>query len=251
MATTKSLGVDTGPSAAARDEVVFRPIRSGNVFEETVQRLTQAIKLGVVPPGDRLPPERELVSRLGVSRATLREAIRVLQQAGYLAARRGRTGGTFVLARPGDASKTRARRMAREMGPDLLDALAFRSVVEPGAAELAAQHAEGRNLAPLRAQIAEMAQLPRSAYRSADSRFHLAIAGLSGSPSLVAAVADVQVRLSDLLAAIPLLDEALRHSDVQHRAILEAIEADNGDEARRLMREHIAATATLLNGFLG
>jgi DNA-binding GntR family transcriptional regulator len=78
------------------DDAVFRPVRAGNPFEETVERLLQAIKLGVVVPGDRLPPERELATRLNVSRVTLREAIHALTEAGYVESRRGRYGGTFV-----------------------------------------------------------------------------------------------------------------------------------------------------------
>src|SRR5919206_1364973 len=72
---------------------VFRPVRTGNAFEETVERLLQAIRLGVAAPGERLPAERELAGRLGVSRVTLREAIRALADAGYVESRRGRDRG--------------------------------------------------------------------------------------------------------------------------------------------------------------
>src|SRR5258707_14705302 len=84
--------------AASRGVPVWRPVRGGNAFEITVARLAQAIKLGLVAEGERLPSERDLAERLQVSRVTLREAIRALREAGYLESRRGRTGGTFVLA---------------------------------------------------------------------------------------------------------------------------------------------------------
>ena len=73
---------------------VFRPVRASNAFEGTVERLLQAIRLGVVSAGDRLPPERDLAIRLSVSRATLRDALRALADAGYVEAQRGRYGGT-------------------------------------------------------------------------------------------------------------------------------------------------------------
>ena len=74
------------------------PVRAGNAFEETVERLLTVIKLGVVAPGERFPAERELAGLLGISRITLREAIRELQQAGFVESRRGRFGGTFVIS---------------------------------------------------------------------------------------------------------------------------------------------------------
>src|SRR5215475_9712333 len=70
------------------DELVFRPISSQNLFEETVGRLGQAIKTGVVPVGERFPNERDVGELLGVSRSTVREAMRALQQAGLIEVRR-------------------------------------------------------------------------------------------------------------------------------------------------------------------
>src|SRR3954449_4493469 len=81
---------------------MWRPVRGGNAFEITVARLAQAIRLGLVPVGERLPPERELAERLQVSRVTLREAIGALREAGFLESRRGRSGGTFVVRSTGD-----------------------------------------------------------------------------------------------------------------------------------------------------
>jgi DNA-binding GntR family transcriptional regulator len=124
------------PSPVTGEGAVFRLLRSRNAFEETVERLLQAVRQGVVNPGERLPAERELAVRLGVSRVTLREAIGSLREAGYLSARRGRGGGTFVVARPPPRLG-----MARPGPRDLValdDMLALRLVLECGAAELAA-----------------------------------------------------------------------------------------------------------------
>src|SRR5690349_11798375 len=120
---------------------MWRPVRGGNAFEITVARLAQAIRLGLVPVGERLPPERDLAERLGVSRVTLREAIGALREAGFLESRRGRAGGTFVLRTAGPTERGAAldaSALAREMGAALHDALDFRRVLEPGAASLAA-----------------------------------------------------------------------------------------------------------------
>jgi DNA-binding FadR family transcriptional regulator len=114
---------------------MLRPVRAGNAFEETVERLLTVIKLGVVGPGQRFPAERELAAQLGISRLTLREAIRELQQAGYVQSRRGRSGGTFVTYTPPAPDAGGLRRMARQHGGRLTDALVFRLAVEAGAAE--------------------------------------------------------------------------------------------------------------------
>ena len=77
---------DTGPQSLA-DDIVFRPVRSGNAFEDTVARLLQAVQLGIVEPGGALPAERDLAVRFSVSRDTVRDAIRSLADAGYLVSR--------------------------------------------------------------------------------------------------------------------------------------------------------------------
>jgi GntR family transcriptional repressor for pyruvate dehydrogenase complex len=123
-------------SSSAITDAVFRAVRTGNAFEETVERLLEGIKLGVYAPGDRLPAERELTGRLGVSRITLREALRELGAAGYVQTKRGRFGGTFVIRQPEAPSLAAA---VRDMGRFLDDALTFRRVVETGAAEMAAR----------------------------------------------------------------------------------------------------------------
>jgi DNA-binding FadR family transcriptional regulator len=242
----------TEPPSGGQD-AVFRAVRGGNAFEETVERLLQAIKLGVVRHGDRLPAERDLAVRLGVSRMTLREAIRDLQRAGYVESRRGRFGGTFVVYRPEGASASGdVRTIARQMGQSLQDALAFRWVLELGAVELAAA---GRLSADQRSylgrRLTECGAAPPAEYRQHDSRLHLAIAEVSGSPSLAAAVADVRMRLNDLLDAIPLLQRNIRHSDAQHARVVAGILAGQAGRAREAMEEHLDGTAALLRGFLG
>src|SRR6201990_2553167 len=84
--------------SAASVDTVFAPVRSQTAFEETVDRLGTAIKLGLLPPGTRLPAERELCARLGIARSTLRQALVALGQSGHLHPTRGRGGGTFVAA---------------------------------------------------------------------------------------------------------------------------------------------------------
>jgi DNA-binding FadR family transcriptional regulator len=236
---------------ARADDALFRPVRTGNPFEETVERLLQAIKLGVVVPGDRLPSERDLAARLNVSRVTLREAIHALTEAGYVESRRGRYGGTFVNAQLPKPRRTPAKRIARELVDGLEDALVLRAALETGAAEAAA----ARELSEaeqdhLRRCLAETSSARLSDYRRLDSRLHLAIAEVTGSPSLTSATADVRMRLNELLDAIPLLERNIQHSNEQHQAIVDAILAGDSGTARGAMQEHLSGTAVLLRAFL-
>lgn len=225
---------------SALTDVVFRRVRSGNAFEETVERLLDGIKLGI---HDRLPAERELAARLGVSRVTVRDALRELSAAGYVETRRGRSGGTFVIRRPAPPTTIDAT--------TLTDTLTFRRAVETGAAEAAARAALSRGQREaLTAALAAAKAADLNEYRQADSRLHLAIADASGSPSLAASVVDARVRMVDLLDAIPMLEVNLAHSNDQHARIVAAILAGDPDRAREAMDEHVEGSAALLRGFL-
>jgi DNA-binding FadR family transcriptional regulator len=257
---------------------VLRPVRAGNAFEETVERLLTVIKLGVVGPGERFPAERELAARLGISRLTLREAIRELQQAGYVESRRGRFGGTFVTYTPPAPDAGALRRMAIQDGDKLTDALTFRLAVETGAAETLATQLAQAPAAPVPAGPVPAGHLPAAPapagpaadgarevllarltevnaacpqdYRRLDTLFHLSIAELTGSSLLTAACADARMRLNDLLNAIPVLRRNIDHTAGQHTAIVVAILAGDAAAARHAVAEHLQGTAALLRAFL-
>jgi DNA-binding FadR family transcriptional regulator len=236
----------TGADLAA----LLGPVRAGNAFEETVERMLAVIKLGLVARGDRFPPERELAGLLGVSRLTLREAIRALQQSGYVESRRGRFGGTFVTYEQPPPDPGEARRIAREDGSKLTDALTFRLVVETGAAEVLAQSGGDRGRGVLLARLADLNNATPGDYRRLDTLFHLTIAELTGSSLLTAACTDARMRLNDLLNAIPVLQHNIDHTARQHTAIVEAILAGDAVHAHRAVAEHLDGTAALLRGFL-
>ncbi|GHH92341.1 FadR/GntR family transcriptional regulator [Streptomyces capillispiralis] len=229
---------------------VLRQVRAGNGFEEALEQILQVVRLGLVAGGERLPAERELAERLGISRVTLREVLKVLQEQGLVESRRGRYGGTFVLPRPTETGEAELRRRIAET--DIEDVLRFREVLEVGAAGLCAAHGltEGQ-AARLRAALAGTHDAPLAEYRRRDTLFHLTLAELCGSPSLTAQYAAVRATVNDLLDCIPLLVRNLEHSQRQHTALVEAVLEGDADGAREMTREHCAGTAALLRGFLG
>ncbi|MCC9708692.1 FCD domain-containing protein [Streptomyces sp. MNU76] len=238
------------PWADDRLASVLRPVRAGNGFEEALEQILQVVRLGLVPGGERLPAERELAERLGISRVTLREVLKVLQDQGLIEARRGRYGGTFVLPRADTPGEDELRR--RLKGIDVEDTLRFREVLEVGAAGLCAAHGLSDDRAErLRGALARTHNAPLTEYRRLDTLLHLTLAELSGSPSLAAQYAGVRAGVNDLLDCIPLLVRNLEHSQQQHTALVEAVLDEDAEAAREIMREHCAGTAALLRGFLG
>jgi DNA-binding FadR family transcriptional regulator len=237
-------------------ELLLRPVRGGNAFEETVERLLQTIRLGLAPAGDQLPPERELAAMLEVSRDTVRDAISSLVDAGYLVVRRGRYGGTFIV----DDVPSGAIQLGRDgelltrspfTRDEIVDTLVLREILETGAARHASERAlTATEREQLWAVLRESRAADNADYRRLDSRLHLLIAELTGSSSLLAQVASSRMRVNELLDGIPLLTPNIAHSNEQHEQIVHAILTGNAEEAEKAMRDHLDGSAALLRGFL-
>ncbi len=241
----------TAPPSSELTDAVLRPVRWHHAFEGCVEQLGTAIRLGVYPHGSSLPAERELAERLGVSRATLREAIAALRTAGLVSTSRGRGGGTVVDYRPGPPASGAAARLG-ERSAQLKDMLVFRRIVEPGACHVAASRELSAAQRDFLAQAHEEVAGARdpAGHRQADSRFHLAIAAVTESPMIVRAVTDAQAAVHEMLSAIPVLAVNIEHSDKQHRAIVQAISRGDPNRARRVMEHHCDDTAALLRGLI-
>jgi GntR family transcriptional regulator, transcriptional repressor for pyruvate dehydrogenase complex len=246
-----------GPAEQSKQESVAAllrgPAMAQNAFEVTVERLGSSIKMGLFGPAQRLPSERRLAEMMGVSRTTIREAIRVLTVQGILTVRRGRSGGTFVAGEMRPPSVQELHERVRRRGTTLREILDHRLVVEVGVAELAAERAtaaQRREIADLVVQM-KQAEDDFAAYRRLDTAFHLLLGQATGAPRLAAVVADVHAELSDLMSIVPYSREACVHSTTQHRRIARAIVNGQPSAARSAMREHVGATASFLRGLLG
>jgi GntR family transcriptional repressor for pyruvate dehydrogenase complex len=240
-------GSDPDRDEAGRLDALFGPVRSQTAFEETVDRLGTAIRLGLLEPGTRLPAERELCTRLNIARSTLRQALTALGQSGHLHATRGRGGGTFVADPPPPAPPP---------SPELLagwrDICDGRMTIEVGVAALAAERASGPRLHELDDIVAAIDDTLEDfpAYRQLDVRFHVGLAELTGNPRLVAQMTETQGAMGNIIHHIAHPAEVLDSANYQHRRLLAAIHLRDEAMAARVMIEHVRGTEHILAGLL-
>jgi GntR family transcriptional regulator, transcriptional repressor for pyruvate dehydrogenase complex len=231
----------------APPEALFAPVRSHTAFEETVDRLATAIKLGLLTPGSQLPAERELCARLGIARSTLRQALTALTQSGHVYATRGRSGGTFV-SDPQPPAVPPSTRMLAEWRETCDQRLS----VELGVAVLASERAQPEAIDALDRIVetldGELEDFP--AYRQSDIRLHVGLAEATGSTRLVRAMTEVQGAMTDLISYIAHPPQVLASSNTQHRRLLAAVRERDSSRSARLMADHLRGTEHVLAGLL-
>jgi GntR family transcriptional regulator, transcriptional repressor for pyruvate dehydrogenase complex len=238
---TEAAPRERGPAVDA----VFQPVQPPTTFEETVERLGTAIRLGLLAPGTRLPPERELAEKLSISRSTLRQALTTLVQSGHLMSLRGRSGGTFVAEDPPLSRGTGDP----PLGDHARAVLDYRVVVETGATVLAAERAEDADLDRLHRLTEDMSLTQGTSfevYRRADVLFHIGLAEACHSPRLVVAMTEIQGQMSDLIHRVSHPDQVLSHSNAQHRRLVALLRRRDISRAVRLMRQHCEGTEHIL-----
>ncbi len=231
-------------------DAVLHPVRDHMAFESCVEQLGSAIQLGIFETGSLLPPERVLGEKLGVSRATVREAISALRAAGFVSTTRGRGGGTVVeRMQPTHAPD---QMDLADSSHDIADMVIFRRVIEPGACFLAASQQLGADAKTLLNDcLKDLSEAANpTEYRQADARLHLSIASVCGSNELTKASSMIQTKIHQYLDEIPFLHKNITNSERQHQQIVKSIFDGNADNARAVMEDHCDATAALLKGLL-
>lgn len=191
----------------------LKPVEQQAAYGLAVAHLKAQIHMGMLLPGERMPAERKLAEQIGISRVTLREALRVLEAEGYLSIRRGAAGGAFV------TQEEHLRDMAvRRLGSDptgVLRIFEYRASVEPLAAELAALRRTPGDERRLNEALSEIRDAQNAGeLRRGEAAFHLAIAQASANPYILSSLEDAlaalfmplpQGRLSDYVAQSGLL----------------------------------------------
>ncbi|GAA4904684.1 DNA-binding FadR family transcriptional regulator [Nonomuraea thailandensis] len=200
-------------------------------------RIALAVDLGLLKPGERLPPAAEVARALDVGEITVRRALIALCEEGVLVRRRGRTGGTLVADEPaiGRVAEIEAYRTATAEVHRLIDQ---RLILECGLAHLAATAITPELLAELKALVGEMDQATDWAgFHTCDERFHLALAASSGVGSAAGHYGPVLRQLYHYYLPYPM--DYLRESNREHAALVAALERHDPVEAVRVTRAHV------------
>ena len=223
------------------------PIVSRHVADDVIDRLVTAVALGLYVPAQQLPPERELARMLGVSRASIREALKYMTENGYLDVRRGRNGGYFVRSNWGPSSAEHIRRELVAKWDEFENIFDARNLIEPVIARTAAARRTEGDLAAITAALNAYLRAPdHDASRKADTSLHLSIAQATHNPILVSISVDLRTKITFNLGAEPYTDEVRRTAIRQHQDLVAAIVAQRGDDAAAIAAVHFTLSENLM-----
>jgi GntR family transcriptional regulator, transcriptional repressor for pyruvate dehydrogenase complex len=239
-------------NGSAVSSVRFEPIHQVRAHEYVAEQIRRHIALRLIKPGEALPAERELAGMFGVGRPTIQHALRLLEAAGLVEARRGRAGGTFITGSDQDslAADDLIVRVMRHR-KELEDLLLYRRLVEPAVAGVAARTRRGADLAAMRRAIRGMrAATSEPDYMRHDTDFHIAVAHATGNAFLTRGIEEIRMRLNDAMTLLPESEAWHGRISGEHEALLEAIENGDAETAEALMQEHVASSEQSLHAVL-
>jgi DNA-binding FadR family transcriptional regulator len=236
--------------AAERSGAAFPRLKLVSRSAQVRDQLEGAIRRGDYQPGDTLPSERQLAEVFGVSRVSVREAIRSLEAVGLVEVRHGRGTVVTEAAQQGHAYLNRWLELHRD---EVLELLLVRGALDELAAGAAAVRGDVAALAVVRereqafARLAAREDATLDELTEADTNFHTAIAAASGTPLLIDLLRDLHQELADSRRVGFQSSERPKLSASEHRAILEAIESGDESRARASAAEHIAQVRASLS----
>lgn len=239
----------TTEGSKGTDADIFRPVNVDRVSQVIVDQIKHLVREGKLAKGDRLPSERDLCQRFGVSRVTVREALRVLEASGLIAIRVGARGGAFV------ASPSKER-----LGEGLADLMALspltpaqvteaRVVIEVGILPFVVERATEEDIANLRRMIDEGQEaLSRDAYTmSLSAAFHVGVATCAHNPAIETLVESFHGPMLLSLRQAQIVAPAMgRRGTDEHAALVDAIERRDVEAAIKVMTAHLDRTAGLV-----
>lgn len=231
---------------APAEETIFRPVSVGRISEIIVEQIRELMRQGQLKPGDRLPPERDLCERFGVSRVTVREALRMLESSGLVQIRVGARGGAFVTAPSSDRVGEGLTDMLTLSAISAADVTEIRLILEIGIVPLVCERATEQDIADLEeiCQRSEAALLSGEYSMEYSLEFHTRVARATHNPAVVMLVESFRgpIHMS-LEQAREVAPEMGGLGTREHERFIEAVRRRDPDAATQIMREHLERTA--------
>jgi GntR family transcriptional repressor for pyruvate dehydrogenase complex len=231
--------------APRSSSTAFKPVVRRPVYRQVADEIAEAILRGDLGPGDSLPTERELGETFGVSRASVREALRHLQAQGLVSGGGGTNARMAVATGDIDVLREGLANLLRLQRVSLADLVELRCALEDAALRRAADRPAPERLEEARRALAEMddPDVTPEGFDAADVRFHVALVAASGNQAMhlvmLAARHAVARHLLDSLHSLPDPPATFRTLARQHARILRAVEDGDGEQAALLVRRHI------------
>ena len=219
---------------------------TARAWQVVLEKIESDLLDGRLAPGDRLPPERELASTLGVGRSSVREALRVLEVLGLIrtASGSGPSSGAIIIATPQGGMSALLRLQVAAHGFPFDDVVRTRLVLESAVVEALASE-PSRTTAPARVIVDAMDAegLAPAEFLALDAQLHLALAEASGNVVIAAMMGGLRSAIESYVLArakqIPDWDAACARLRREHHAILDAIDSGNAPASRSLILDHI------------
>ena len=223
-------------------EALLSPIDADKATDLVIRRLSQAIISGVLKPGDQLPVEADLAAQLNVAQMTLRQALSILRDLGYIETVRGRNGGSFVAQAP-----IPQFRQGQESMPTLQDVrelIDFQAAIENQAAVFAAERANEIELVKIKSNLDVCLSDSSNTARHwlADNAFHTAIAEATKSIRLIRGTAEIEHESMQIYVLLDVENESeTTPHHIEHKELFDAIASGDAERAWEASAKHIAS----------
>ena len=225
---------------------MFKQVKQNKAYQDVVEQIQEAIMEGSLKPGSLLPAERELKEQFGISRGTLREALRVLEQKGLIEIRTGVAGGSVIREVNSENLSDNLGLLIRNRAVSLRDLAEFREGMEGSVAALAAQRATEPDRSQLERLLGEAeghlkeGRKGWDAFVRTDEQIHLALARISGNQLFIAVLTSVYHNIHTYYENYLPWNKALLHENFDDlRNIVAAVSEGDAERAREMALGHV------------
>jgi len=225
---------------------MFKQVKQNRAYQDVVEQIQEAIMEGTLKPGSMLPAERELKEQFGISRGTLREALRVLEQKGLIEIRTGVAGGSIIREVNSEKLSENLGLLIRNRAVSLRDLAEFREGMEGGVAALAAQRGGEQDIAALQGMLAvaqghlKEGRKGWDAFVRTDEQIHMALARMSGNPLFITVLTSVYHNIHTYYENyLPWNNALLQENFNDLCCIVAAVSERDAERARETAQGHV------------